>query len=330
MISGRYTRIMPIAHGDGIPGGWMQGLRLERKGGRTDLVMDWLEFLPLAPSQTYARDGKIYERVQGEWAARRLRFKDVSDLVMDGMYSNPDQIPADHPARSLRGLMHWRTPQGKLQYIQFNGSDDPARLQFCARRNRAESCPPANLPPVEIERNWSPSIQLPARRIAEPGSLAVHQRFGGDPVAIHLSGKRITDRFFTGGLEHQGSLRPQVDAVLNLGEERSVWAASGALPDDRWVIKGEGLGAGMSVDEIYEEAGWVTERLNAGKRVLVHCWAGMNRSATICCAALILVEGLTFEQALARVRERHPWARPDSHHTLMLRYIAANRATSER
>jgi hypothetical protein len=48
----------------------------------------------------------------------------------------------------------------------------------------------------------------------------------------------------------------------------------------------------------------------------------MNRSATICSAVLILLEGLSAEAALERVREQHPWARPDPHHWLALRLLA--------
>jgi len=66
----------------------------------------------------------------------------------------------------------------------------------------------------------------------------------------------------------------------------------------------------------------VVERLRAGQRVLVHCSAGFNRSATICCAALILLEGLSAEAALERVRQHHPWCRPDPHHWLALRWLA--------
>lgn len=81
----------------------------------------------------------------------------------------------------------------------------------------------------------------------------------------------------------------------------------------------------MTVEEICEEADWVTEHLKNNQRVLVHCVAGMNRSTTVCCAVLILLEGLSAEAALERVREHHPWARPDSHHWLALRWLAAHR-----
>ena len=84
----------------------------------------------------------------------------------------------------------------------------------------------------------------------------------------------------------------------------------------------------MNVDEIADGAVWVIERLRAGQRVLVHCAVGMNRSATVCCAALIVEEGLSAEAALARVRAHHPWARPDSHHWLALRWLAQERSST--
>ena len=77
----------------------------------------------------------------------------------------------------------------------------------------------------------------------------------------------------------------------------------------------------MSVEEIQEEASWIIDRLKDNRRVLVHCAAGMNRSATVSCAVLMLLEGLRAEDALERVREHHPWARPDSHHWLALRWL---------
>jgi hypothetical protein len=37
---------------------------------------------------------------------------------------------------------------------------------------------------------------------------------------------------------------------------------------------------------------------------------------------LILLEGMSAEDALARVRDHHPWAKPDSHHWLALRWLS--------
>ena len=81
----------------------------------------------------------------------------------------------------------------------------------------------------------------------------------------------------------------------------------------------------MSIAEIMDEAQWVFDRLQAGQRVLVHCSAGFNRSVTVCCAVLMQLENLSADEALARVQEYHPWARPDSYHWLRLRWMAHTR-----
>lgn len=127
-------------------------------------------------------------------------------------------------------------------------------------------------------------------------------------------------------MDIQGNQRPNVQAILNVGEEASRWTASTPpFPEDRWDNKCEGS-EGMDVGEIANEARWVIERLQANKRVLVHCAAGMNRSATICCAVLMILEGVSANTALERVREHHPWARPDAHHWLALKWLARTSA----
>jgi hypothetical protein len=152
----------------------------------------------------------------------------------------------------------------------------------------------------------------------------VRARFGGDPVVVRLGRRIYHRRLFIGDLSMQMEERPQVDAVLNLSEEPAPWfQGMQAQSEDRWAEQGEGS-LGMSLAAIAAEANWVVQKLHQGKRVLVHCLAGMNRSSTICCAALIHLEGLTAEAALARVRQTHPWAHPDAHHWIRLRWLAHN------
>jgi predicted protein tyrosine phosphatase len=118
-----------------------------------------------------------------------------------------------------------------------------------------------------------------------------------------------------------------VEAVLNLGDEASRWAAGEtASASDHWTRKGKGQ-SGMDAREMVAEALWVVDRLRVGQRVLVHCSAGFNRSVTIGCAALILLEKLSAEAALERVRQHHPWAKPDTHHWLALRWLAETTPT---
>ncbi len=55
--------------------------------------------------------------------------------------------------------------------------------------------------------------------------------------------------------------------------------------------------------------GW----LDAGERVYVHCRAGMQRSATVAAAIVMLRDGLEAPAALDRIRARKPSANPLSH-----------------
>jgi hypothetical protein len=315
----RHIRILPIPNGDTIPGGWLDDIRIETNSHRTDLVMEYRAFQYQQTPELFEEDGHPLERICGSYIPCRLCFHGVSNLVKAGLYRDMKAIPPKHAARSLRGMFHWRTREGKVECILLNASDAPADLQFSLRSCTAEVINNRSSDPVELVRDWSPAPQLQPCQVPEPRSL--HQRFGGDPVTVALDGKKFTHRLFIGGLEIQPRTRPIVDAVLNLCEEPSFWS-TGVLPlSDRWSKKGEGY-EGMNLAEITAEASWVIERLLANQRVLVHCWAGMNRSATIVCAVLILLEGLSAEDALRRVRGKHPWARPDSYHWLMLRWLA--------
>lgn len=60
---------------------------------------------------------------------------------------------------------------------------------------------------------------------------------------------------------------------------------------------------------------WIHERLGQGKRVLVHCAAGMSRSATIVAAYLLHYHGDQFPSVaavIAYLRERRPIVRPNA------------------
>jgi hypothetical protein len=193
---------------------------------------------------------------------------------------------------------------------------------FFACRATYESFPLESTP-ITLKRNWSSAPHWQERLIPQPKSL--HKRFGGDPITINVNGHVRHHKLFIGGTDIQPARHPQVNTVLNLGENPSRWVKDGVIqPGERAGNKGEGP-QGMSLDEIYEEANWVIDHLQKNQSVLVHCAAGMNRSSTICCAVLMLLEGLSAKDALQRVREHHPWARPDSHHWLELRWLAKSR-----
>jgi protein-tyrosine phosphatase len=50
----------------------------------------------------------------------------------------------------------------------------------------------------------------------------------------------------------------------------------------------------------------IDDTLRSGKGVLVHCFAGVSRSASVVAAFLMAREGLTAAQAMARIRTTKP------------------------
>jgi hypothetical protein len=272
------------------------------------------------PSELFERDQIVYERVHGKYVPVRLRFSGVSDLKNRDFFINLTKNPQDDPVRTIKDMLSWR-PSGRRDtfYLFAMQAPQAESLMFYARHVNDEIVSQATSP-VALERDWCPPPPMPGRWVPQPKRL--HQRFGGDPITFQIDSWPRPRKLFIGGLEVQGNERPQVDVVFNVGEKPSNWIKNDLThPSDRWDKNGEGTN-GMSMAVILEEAKWVADCLRKNQRVLVHCVAGMNRSATICCAALILLEGLTAEQALERVREHHPWARPDSNHWLKLRWMA--------
>ena len=312
-------RILLFRYADSLLAARLRAIAHAARGARQDLVLDYDELRLTAPSSLSNPQGHVLEHVQGQYVSRRLRFMDVTGLECSGLYAHLRDVPLDHGARSLRGVLYWSAPGQPAKWAVFNGSLEPAELMLSFSRCRLEDRP-GQPEAIDLVRNWAPAPHLPARTFSL--HTRVHKEYGGDPVTVRLAGKAEPRRLFVGGQNHQGDQRPSVDAVLNLGDEASRWVGSADLPaSDRWARKGEGQ-SGMDVAEIQSEAQWVVDRLQAGQRVLVHCSAGFNRSTTICCAALILLEQLSAEAALARVRQHHPWARPDTHHWLALRWLA--------
>ncbi len=283
-----------------------------------DIVLD-VQGLKITKSELFKQNGKITERIAGSYIPMRLRFENVSKVSCDDFFTSPENYAEDDSSRTIVHFFSWRQPE-KWDIFYIIGTQGPAygSLHLFAQQLTCEKLKKPKQK-VNIERDWSPAPPMPERLVPRPYQL--YQKFGGDPITIHVNGKVRHRQLFIGGTDIQPKRRPQVDAVLNLGEENSRWIKNAILhPNDRAINRGEGS-EGMTIAEMREEAEWVIERLKQNQKVLVHCVAGMNRSTTICCAILMLLEGLSAESALERVREHHPWARPDSHHWLTLRWL---------
>lgn len=296
-------------------GAYLSGYREERHGRRHDILLDFEQLEPVSVSEGGETPFVSYERVRGMYVPRTLRFTGASWVRRSGVLEYPERLPIEDPARLLFGALHWRNRRFRKAYFITTGAMEPAECVISARGCVLE--PREGEPrPVELVRRWAYPPPQAASHRREP--TRTQRRFGGDPIRIVLDGRVHRQRLFIGGVRHQTDYRPEVDGVLNLCELESVWAQGGVRhPDDRRARKGE-MAEGMSMAGLLEEGRWVAERLRAGQRVLVHCVAGVNRSATVCCAALMLLEGISAEAALARVREKHPGCWPDPYHWFLL------------
>lgn len=264
-------------------------------------------------------DGQPCEVMRGERTAARLRFMDAAWHWRTGLFERFDDLPPESGARRLFGVSRFRQPAEGDFYWIVTGSEEPGDLAIHARSCLLETVT-STPEPVEIVRRWACAPSPPPG--LQPHRPVFHSRYGGDPITIRLGNRVLHNRLFIGGLHHQHGRRPAVDHVLNLCGLSNPWCEQhGQHPADRLSYQGEGP-HGMSADDLLEEASWVADRLRSGKRVLVHCYAGMNRSSTVCCAALILLEDISAEEALARVRRRHPLAWPDPYHWFTLQWLA--------
>jgi hypothetical protein len=319
----KHTRIIQHPFAASLQGALLDSYDEERGDGQLHVTLNIRALERTASSELFERQGVIHERVRGNYIPAQLHFSGVSGLKSDDSFTNLANLPLNDPTRTINDMLSWQQPERQdIFFLFFMQAPKVENLMFFARRATYESYS-QKATPVTLEHDWSHPPPMPGRLVPQPNHL--HRRFGGDPITIKVNHKVVHHKLFIGGTDIQPKHRPQVNAVLNLGEKPSRWVkASLVQPGDRAVNKGEGS-QGMSVDEIREEANWVIGHLQKNQRVLVHCAAGMNRSATICCAVLILLEGLSAEAALDRVREHHPWARPDSHHWLGLRWLENNK-----
>lgn len=292
-------------------------------GERYDIVLDFYAFESTAPSRHYVIGSQPYEQVTGVYRPYRLRFTQAQWLRRSGVFTDLAtfaETPGEHEARRLMGALHASTPADGEFFIISNASPEYMLFSLRAGGYQVEERDGAAIP-AQYLRRWAFTPPTPAGPL--PDRPALYRRFAGDAVVIHLGKRAYRRRLFIGGVIMQGPERPAVDHVLNLCPEPNPWLVNDiTYPGDRFSCKGE-MALGMRLDDLREEAEWVIERLRTGRTVLVHCYAGINRSATVCCAALILLEGLSAEQALARVRESRPGVQPDPYHWFLLLRLAA-------
>lgn len=290
-----------------------------------DILLDFEELRLVKPPQPYGSPLWPEEWVEGEYHPRTLRFKGAEWVRRSPLLEQLDHLPPEHGVRTIMGVLHWSGPNyGKKIVLIFTQESVDFFLraeEFALEEREGEPRPYA------FARRWANTPPHPAGLVPERTKLL--RRYAGDPVTIALGNRRYRYRLFIGGLRHQSEARPEVDAVLNLCELDNPWVTHvGRHLNDRFACKGE-MAIGMDMSDLLAEGRWVAERLRAGQRVLVHCYAGVNRSSTVCCAALMLMEGMSATEALARVRENHPSCRPDPYNWFLLEHLLDALAAEE-
>ncbi|PSO50885.1 MAG: phosphatase [Cyanobacteria bacterium SW_9_44_58] len=97
---------------------------------------------------------------------------------------------------------------------------------------------------------------------------------------------------------------PQEIPVPQQVYNRFVWRNI-AIPD--------GATGGVPKVEQFQQACAILSRWHHnGHVVYVHCLAGVGRAPSICIAYLAQMEGISLQEALGKVQERHPPTYPDS------------------
>lgn len=117
-----------------------------------------------------------------------------------------------------------------------------------------------------------------------------------------------------------------IAAVITLHDpspgEAEHWAAHGvefyAFPTRDWVHI-----AAPRFDAVLDR---IVALHEARRPVLLHCLAGINRAPTVAAALLCQREGVTPDEAVARVRAARPSAAPSEHQMRSLRAWAARHA----
>src|SRR5574341_93545 len=279
----KHTRIIQHPLAAAIQGAFLDSYHEERRGGQFHITLN-IRTLERTSSKLFECDGVLHERVKRTYVPTQFCFSGVSELKVSDAFTNLTNLPRNDPTHTIDDMLAWQQPERQdTFYVFFMQATD--NLMFFARRARYERFPEESTP-ITLERDWASPPSLPARLVPEPKYL--HKRFGGDPITINVDGCVRYHKLFIGGTDIQPKRRPQVNAVLNLGENPSRWVKAGVLhPTDRAENKGEGH-RGMLLDEIRDEAICVIDRLRKNQSVLVHCAAGLNRWSTICCAVLVL------------------------------------------
>jgi hypothetical protein len=182
----RHTRILEFPHTRSLVNAHLDDLSEETHGSRRELIFDFRELRLLESPELIAIDDRPYERLRGEYVPRRLRFRGLRWTKSEGAFTHLADVSLNDDVRLLEGLLCWRTPDAVEYCFLLDHGNPGDGFSFSARACVSEERT-GSVEPIEIVRDWSSPPLLPARLVPKPQRL--HQRYGGDPITIHLNGR---------------------------------------------------------------------------------------------------------------------------------------------
>lgn len=119
----------------------------------------------------------------------------------------------------------------------------------------------------------------------------------------------LRNKLWIGDYDSQKSLPGEVKAIVSLGTRGCGYVTHENIFYCRIVICDE---PESNIRQHFDLAcDFIKNHLDAGRQVLVHCQAGVSRSASICIAYLMREHYLSFYQAYAAVKEARPKISPN-------------------